>query len=392
MVLAIGIVVDDAIVVVENVERIMTEEGLSPRDATRKAMGQIVNAIIAITVVLSAVFVPMAFFGGSAGAIYRQFAVTLVLTMVFSALMALTLTPALCATLLKHEPGREMMPIDRLLRLVQPLLRRDHARLYRLAWRACSASPGAGWWSTRASSPPPAGCSCKLPGSFLPNEDQGYFLSIVQLPPGATRERTLEVLSTSRAALSQADGSRARHRRRRLLLLRPRPERRHRLRPPQGLGRAPGQGTAAPSALVQRANMAFFRIKQAMVFAINAPPIPELAAVGGFDFRLQDRGGLGRDKLLEARNMALGHGRPGSSAGRRAPGRPGSRAPGLPRYRPRQGASAGHRPRRPQRHPAGGAGRRLHQRLRAPGPHPARADAGRGRHAHARRGHRCACR
>ena len=110
MVLAIGIVVDDAIVVVENVERIMTTEGLSPRDATRKAMDQIVGAIIAITLVLSAVFIPMAFFAGSTGAIYRQFAVTLVLTMMFSALMALTLTPALCATLLKHEPGKELMP------------------------------------------------------------------------------------------------------------------------------------------------------------------------------------------------------------------------------------------------------------------------------------------
>ena len=106
MVLAIAIVVDDAIVVIENVERIMNEEGLAPRDATRKAMGQIINAIIAITVVLTAVFVPLLFFGGAVGAIYRQFAVTLILTMGFSALMALTLTPALCATLLKHEPGK----------------------------------------------------------------------------------------------------------------------------------------------------------------------------------------------------------------------------------------------------------------------------------------------
>jgi multidrug efflux pump len=107
MVLAIGIVVDDAIVVVENVERIMSEENLPPREATRKAMDQIVGAIIAITLVLSAVFVPMAFFGGSTGAIYRQFAVTLVLTMAFSALLALSLTPALCATLLKHKPGSD---------------------------------------------------------------------------------------------------------------------------------------------------------------------------------------------------------------------------------------------------------------------------------------------
>ena len=110
MVLAVGIVVDDAIVVVENVERIMTEEGLAPREATRKAMGQIFGAIIAITLVLCAVFIPMTFFGGSVGAIYRQFAVTLIMTVLFSMLMALTLTPALCATLLKNSPGHEMVP------------------------------------------------------------------------------------------------------------------------------------------------------------------------------------------------------------------------------------------------------------------------------------------
>ena len=110
MVLAIGIVVDDAIVVVENVERIMREEDLPPRAATRKAMGQIINAIIAITLVLVAVFIPMAFFSGSVGAIYRQFAVTLVLTITFSVLMALTLTPALCATLLQHTPEHEIRP------------------------------------------------------------------------------------------------------------------------------------------------------------------------------------------------------------------------------------------------------------------------------------------
>src|SRR5512144_329899 len=110
MVLAVGIVVDDAIVVVENVERIMAEEGLQPREATRKAMGQIFHAVIAISVVLAAVFVPMAFFGGSVGAIYRQFAITLLLTMVFSVLMALTLTPALCATLLKNDAKHEVVP------------------------------------------------------------------------------------------------------------------------------------------------------------------------------------------------------------------------------------------------------------------------------------------
>ena len=126
MVLAVGIVVDDAIVVVENVERIMTEEGLGPREATRKAMGQIFGAIIAITLVLCAVFIPMTFFGGSVGAIYRQFAVTLILTILFSVLMALTLTPALCATLLQDSSGHENGAGEGFVRLVQPFLLQNH--------------------------------------------------------------------------------------------------------------------------------------------------------------------------------------------------------------------------------------------------------------------------
>ena len=304
MVLAIGIVVDDAIVVVENVERIMSEEGLAPREATRKAMDQIVGAIIAITLVLSAVFVPMAFFGGSTGAIYRQFAVTLVLTMGFSALMALTLTPALCATLLKHESGKEVLPSTGFF----GWFNRSFAatvRAYLAGTRRMLGKPGrwllvyaavifaTGWLFTR------------LPGSFLPEEDQGYFLSIVQLPPGATRERTLEVLSAvEQHYLAQPEIEHVigvagfsffgRGQNAAITFVRL-----------KGWDERPGKDHEAP-AIVQRANMAFFRIKQAMIFAINVPPIPELAAVGGFDFRLQDRGGLGRDKLLEARNMALG--------------------------------------------------------------------------------------
>jgi multidrug efflux pump subunit AcrB len=133
MVLAIGIVVDDAIVVVENVERIMSEEGLAPRDATRKAMDQIFSAVIGITSVLCAVFLPMAFFGGAVGAIYRQFSVTLLLTMLFSALMALTLTPAMCATILHHSPGREVM-LPGVLRLVQSPLCQNPARLFGDRW------------------------------------------------------------------------------------------------------------------------------------------------------------------------------------------------------------------------------------------------------------------
>ena len=194
MVLAIGIVVDDAIVVVENVERIMTTEGLSPRDATRKAMDQLVAAIIAISLVLMAVFIPMAFFPGSTGAIYRQFAVTLVLTMMFSALMAFTLTPALCASLLKHSPGKALLPTSGPLGWFNRFFARTTTNYtstvgkivrktsrYLLVYAAIFIAMG--WLFS------------KLPGSFLPAEDQGYFINVVQLPPGATQGRTLEVLS-----------------------------------------------------------------------------------------------------------------------------------------------------------------------------------------------------
>lgn len=304
MVLAIGIVVDDAIVVVENVERIMSEEGLSPRDATRKAMDQIVGAIIAITLVLSAVFIPMAFFGGSTGAIYRQFAVTLVLAMGFSALMALTLTPALCASLLKHQPGKEVLPSTGFFGWWNRGFGAS-VRLYLAGTRRMLGRPGR-WLLVYAAIVAATGwLFVKLPGSFLPEEDQGYFINVVQLPPGATRERTLEVLSTvEQHYLAQKEvqhvigvagfsffgrGQSAAIAFVRLKSWDERPDK-----------------DSSASALVKRANMAFFRVKQAMIFAINVPPIPELAAVGGFDLRLQDRGGLGREKLLEARNMALG--------------------------------------------------------------------------------------
>ncbi len=304
MVLAIAIVVDDAIVVIENVERIMSEEGLSPRDATRKAMGQIINAIIAITVVLTAVFVPLLFFGGSVGAIYRQFAVTLILTMAFSALMALTLTPALCASMLKHQPGKDVMPSTGFFGWFNRFFAAT-VRRYTDATRRILGRPGR-WLIVYAAILGVTGwLFAKLPGSFLPDEDQGYFLSIIQLPPGATRERALEVLDTveqhymAQKEVAHVIGvagfsffGRGQNAAIAFIRLKSWDER-------------PNKENEAAS-VVQRANMAFFRIKQAMIFAINVPPIPELAAVGGFDFRLQDRGGLGRDKLLEARNMALG--------------------------------------------------------------------------------------
>ena len=304
MVLAIGLVVDDAIVVVENVERIMTQEGLPAREATSKAMGQIFGAIVGITVVLSAVFIPMAFFSGSVGAIYRQFAVTLVMTMGFSALLAISLTPALCATLFKGMSTEQMEHhtgffgwFTRFFNNTTNGYMRGATGMVKRPLRALAlflAIVGAA-----------VVLMLKLPTGFLPDEDQGYLISIVQLPSGATQERTVEVLSgMEKYYLKQPEVAKV-------------------------VGVAGfsffGKGQDAAIAfvrlkdwdertgpndhalkVVQRANMALFSVKQAMIFALNPPPIPELAAVGGFDFRLQDRSSLGREKLLEARNMVLG--------------------------------------------------------------------------------------
>ena len=304
MVLAIGIVVDDAIVVVENVERIMSEEHLPPREATRKAMDQIFGAIIGITVVLSAVFVPMAFFSGSVGAIYRQFAVTLVLTMVFSALMALTLTPALCATLLRHAPQAQgALPRSGFF----GWFNRGFAATTRGYVRAVArllGRPGRWLIVYGAILVATFWMFSKLPGSFLPEEDQGYFINLVQLPPGATQERTVEVISeVEQFFLKQPEVAHTigvvgfsffgRGQNAGIIFVRL-----------KNWDERKGEGSSA-KAVIQRANGALFRIKQAFIFSINPPPIPELAAVGGFDFRLQDRSGLGREKLAEAQALAL---------------------------------------------------------------------------------------
>ncbi|HEX5392143.1 MAG TPA: efflux RND transporter permease subunit [Rhodocyclaceae bacterium] len=304
MVLAIGIVVDDAIVVVENVERIMTEEGLSPRDATRKAMDQIIGAIIGITLVLCAVFVPMAFFGGSVGAIYRQFAVTLVLTMMFSALMALTLTPAMCAALLKPAADGHVMPETGILGAFNKGFAKTSER-YRNGVARLLGRPGR-WLLVYAAIIGVTGwLFMRLPGSFLPDEDQGYFISMVQLPPGATRERTAEVLNqVEQYYLKQ-------------------PEVAHVIGVLGFSFFGRGQNSAlafvrlkdwderkakehSVQSVIMRGNMFLFSLKQAFALGVNVPPIPELGAIGGFDFRLQDRAGLGRDKLMDARNMLLG--------------------------------------------------------------------------------------
>ncbi|MCX7171161.1 MAG: efflux RND transporter permease subunit, partial [Proteobacteria bacterium] len=304
MVLAVGIVVDDAIVVVEAVERIMSEEGLAPREAARKAMDQIFNAIIGITLVLSAVFAPMLFFGGSVGVIYRQFAMTLLLSMGFSILMALTLTPALCATLLKHQPGTEVLSSTGFFGVFNRFFDRTRAGYRSMVSRMLpkagryllvyAAIIGATGW-----------LFLHLPGSFLPEEDQGYFINMVQLPPGASQERTIEVLTqVEQYYLKQPEVAKVigvvgfsffgRGQNAALAFVRL-----------KEWDERPGAEHSS-TAVVHKANMVFFQIKQAMIFAINPPPIPELASTGGFDFRLQDRAGIGREKLLEARNLALG--------------------------------------------------------------------------------------
>ncbi len=304
MVLAIGIVVDDAIVVVENVERIMSKEGLPAKQATSKAMGQIFGAIVGITTVLSAVFIPMAFFSGSVGAIYRQFSVTLVITMFFSALMAISLTPALCATLFKGLDKDALEHPKGLLGWFHRFFERS-TLTYMKGASAVVKRPLRMLVVFLAIVAATAVLLTKLPTGFLPDEDQGYLISIVQLPSGATQERTQKVLSEmEQYYLKQPEVAKV----------------------VGVLGFSFfGKGQDAAIAfvrfkdwdertkpeqhalmIVQRANMALFSIKQALIFALNPPPIPELAAVGGFDFRLQDRAGQGRDKLMEARNMVLG--------------------------------------------------------------------------------------
>jgi multidrug efflux pump len=301
MVLAIGMVVDDAIVVVENVERIMTTEGLPPREATIKAMGQIYAAVIGITLVLCAVFIPMSFFGGSVGAIYRQFSVTLVLTMVFSALMALTLTPAMCATLLKHEPGKELLPTTGFFGWFNRVFGRSISG-YQSGVARMITKPRRWLAVYGAILVAVTFLFMRLPGSFLPEEDQGYFISMIQLPAGATQERTVEIVNqVEQYYLSQ-------------------PEVAHTIGVVGFSFFGRGQNSAlvftrlkdwderkaGAKDLIGKANMMLMSVKQAFMMAVNVPPIPELGAVGGFDFRLQDRAGLGRETLMEARNMALG--------------------------------------------------------------------------------------
>ncbi|MFC0166568.1 efflux RND transporter permease subunit [Pseudoduganella danionis] len=303
MVLAIGILVDDAIVVVENVERIMSEEGLSPRDATRKAMGQITGAIIGITLVLIAVFIPMAFFGGAVGAIYRQFSLAMVSAMLFSALMALTLTPALCATILKpvqaghhHEKrgffGWFNRVFARSATRYQGVIARMLQRTGRYLIIFALLCGVVGWLYVR------------LPSSFLPNEDQGYLIANVQLPPGASTSRTQAVLAKVDSYFRQQPGvartiavagfSFSGNGQNAGLVFVPLKD---------WSERGPDQSAQA---IAQRAFGALSGIADAVVFPLSPPPIRELGNATGITARLQDRSAQGHAALLAARNQLLG--------------------------------------------------------------------------------------
>ncbi|ESQ91283.1 multidrug transporter [Asticcacaulis sp. AC460] len=302
LVLAIGLLVDDAIVVVENVERVMREEGLPPLAATIKSMNEITGALIGIALVLSAVFIPMAFFGGSQGVIYRQFSITMVSAMALSVVVALVLTPALCATLLKpitanHEPkgffGWFNRNFDRAAVAYRNAVNRilgQSARYLTIFLVIVGLM---------------VVLFTRIPTAFLPDEDQGYLFTIVQLPPGATEERTLAVLDqvydqfkndpavASAFTVSGFSFS----------------------GPGQNAGMAfvrlkdfeerKGENMKA-SAVAGRAMGTFMQFRDAMAFAIVPPAVSELGNSSGFDLQLKDVGGVGHDALLNARNQVLG--------------------------------------------------------------------------------------
>ncbi|KIK86264.1 efflux RND transporter permease subunit EmhB [Pseudomonas sp. AO-1] len=306
MVLAIGLLVDDAIVVVENVERVMAEEGLSPKEATKKSMGQIQGALVGIALVLSAVLLPMAFFSGSTGVIYRQFSITIVSAMALSVLVALIFTPALCATMLKAIPkGEHGTPkkgffgwfnrnFDRSVRSyergVGNILQRKAP--YLLAYLLIVV--GMIWLFTR------------IPTAFLPEEDQGVLFAQVQTPAGSSAERTQVVIDEMRSYLLEKEAGavssvftvngfnfagRGQSSGLAFIMLKPWHER---------------DSNNSVFALAQRAQQHFFSFRDAMVFAFAPPAVLELGNATGFDVFLQDRAGIGHEKLMEARNQFLG--------------------------------------------------------------------------------------
>jgi hydrophobe/amphiphile efflux-1 (HAE1) family protein len=302
MVLAIGILVDDAIVVVENVERIMAEEGLSPREATRKAMTQITGAIVGITLVLSAVFLPLAFMSGSVGVIYRQFSLSMATSILFSGFLALSLTPALCATLLKPIPAGHHEKKG-----FAGWFNRSFGRVTRRyeGWVGSMVGRVGRWMLVYALLIGLLAFSyMRLPSSFLPVEDQGFVITDVQLPAGATANRT-------QASLEQLE---------QYMMSRPAVENIVAITGFSFSGMGQNAGLAftvfkdwsergpAESAMAEadRANGALYMgVKDAQMFTLVPPAIPELGSASGFAFRLQDRGGLGHEALLAARNQLL---------------------------------------------------------------------------------------
>ncbi|WP_157264029.1 efflux RND transporter permease subunit [Azohydromonas aeria] len=300
-VLAIGLLVDDAIVVVENVERLMTEEGLSPREATRRSMGEITGALVGIALVLSAVFVPMAFFRGSTGVIYRQFSITIVSAMALSVLVALTLTPALCASLLKpgsHAPARGVLGrffagfnrrFDQGSHAYQSVVGRTLRRSGRMLAIYALLAAGLAWSFT------------KLPTAYLPDEDQGLLMAMVQLPPGATDARTAGVLQQVEGYLAKqpevagyialrgmsGDQSSAN------LFVRLKP-----------WGERSETRQQAP-ALAARFTKELAGVRDARVFVMLPPAVRGLGSAAGFTLELQDVGGLGQEALQSARDQFI---------------------------------------------------------------------------------------
>ncbi|MEW6389077.1 MAG: efflux RND transporter permease subunit [Pseudomonadota bacterium] len=306
LVLAIGLLVDDAIVVVENVERVMSEEGLSPKEATRKSMNEITGALIGIALVLAAVFVPMAFFGGSQGVIYRQFSITIVSAMGLSVLVALVLTPALCATMLKPvEAGHKEHQKGFFGWFNRSF--NDMSSRYQGSVRGILGKSGR-WMAVYAAIIVAMGLLfVRLPSAFLPEEDQGIMITLVQLPAGATEQKTQAVLSQVRDHFLKDEKDAVQS-----------------VFTVSGFSFS-GAGQNAGLAFVRlkdfdhrkaaqlkaqavagRAMGAFSQIRDAMVFAVIPPSVPELGTSSGFDFQLQDIGGVGHETLMQARNMMLG--------------------------------------------------------------------------------------
>ena len=304
MVLAIGLLVDDAIVVVENVERIMEEEGLSPKEATKKSMGQITSALVGIAAVLSTVFIPMAFFSGSARSIYRQFSITIVSAMAFSVLVAIILSPSLCATLLKkHDPNKDKNKgfggwfnrnfnkgRDRYQRTATHIAARFKRYLV-----VYGVMVGAMVF-----------VFMRLPGAFLPDEDQGNIMVLLNTPPGSTAQRTLESVKEVEDFFLEENKDAV-----------------HDLFTVVGFSFAGSAQNAAMGfvhlndwserdesqsafAIIKRAFGAFSQLDDAQAFPILPPPIRELGNATGFNLQLLDRGGNGHEALMNARNQLLG--------------------------------------------------------------------------------------